>query len=90
MQTALQRHTKKSRGIGAKMNVNIHNRFDIWSKNIETGEEKQLGYAENIVLDQMYTRLCARSSYFVNIHFGTGTGTLSASRTSLFTHLVQS
>jgi len=65
----------------AQAKVNIHNRFDIFLN------DKQVGYAENIVLDQMYTRLCARSSYFVNIHFGTGTGTLSASRTSLFTHL---
>lgn len=65
----------------AQAKVNIHNRFDIFLN------DKQVGYAENIVLDQMYTRLCARSSYFVNIHFGTGTGTLSASRESLFTHL---
>ncbi len=65
----------------AQAKVNIHNRFDIFFN------DKQVGYAENIVLDQMYTRLCGRSTYFVNIHFGTGTGTLSASRTSLFTHL---
>jgi len=70
--------------------VKIHNRFDFYinDKPVAYGEsEYQAGMAENIVLDQMYTRLCARSSYFVNIHFGTGTGTLSASRTSLFTHL---
>jgi len=65
----------------AQAKVNIHNRFDIFFN------DKQVGYAENIVLGQMYTRLCGRSSYFVNIHFGIGTGTLSASRTSLFTHL---
>lgn len=77
----------KTNATKLSVGANIHNRFDIYVKNIETGTEEQVGYAENIVLDQMYTRLCARSSYFVNIHFGTGTGTLSASRTSLFTHL---
>jgi len=71
----------------AQAKVNIHNRFDIEIRDAKTGKLKQKAYAENIVLDQMYTRLCARSAYFVNIHFGTGTGTLSASRTSLFTHL---
>ena len=67
--------------------VNLHNRFDIEVINSITGEVKQKAEAYNIVLDQMYTRLCGGSSYFVNIHFGTGTGTLSPSRTSLFTHL---
>jgi len=63
------------------VNSSIHNRFDIYVN------DKQVAYAENIVLNQMYNQLCARSAYFANIHFGTGTGTLSASRTSLFTHL---
>lgn len=79
-----QKPTKLS--VGAK----IHNRFDFYinDKPVAYGESKyQVGMGENIVLNQMYTRLCARSSYFVNIHFGTGTGTLSAARTSLFTHL---
>jgi len=71
----------------AKIDTKIHNRFDVFFKNIETGIEKQIGYAENIVLDQIYTRLCGRTPYFVNIHFGTGAGTPSAERTTLFTHL---
>lgn len=70
-----------------KVQPKIHNRFDIFKKNVATGEEKQVGYAENIVLDQMWTRLCSGSTYFVNIHYGTGTGTLASTRTSLFTHL---
>ena len=61
--------------------VNIHNRFDV-----EVNGE-WVGFAENIVLNQMWDRLCAGSSYFVNIHFGTGSGTPIASRTTLFTHL---
>jgi len=67
--------------------TSIHNRFDIYKTNIETGETKQIAFAENIVLDQMWSRLANRAAYFVNIHYGTGTGTPTASRTSLFTHL---
>jgi len=64
-----------------KQKVNIHNRFDVYVNG------KWVGYAENIILDQMWTRLCAGNSYFSNIHFGTGSGTPIANRTSLFTHL---
>lgn len=71
----------------AKADVKLHNRFDIEVRDAVTGELKQTAQAENIVLDQMWTRLCGGSTYFVNIHFGTGSGTLSPSRTSLFTHL---
>lgn len=35
----------------------------------------------------MYSRLCGGSTYFVNIHFGSGAGTLDPARTSLFSHL---
>ena len=70
-----------------KSKVNIHNRFDIEVRDAITGELKQEAVAYNIVLDQMYTRLCGGSSYFVNIHFGTGTGTPTPDRTSLFAHL---
>lgn len=69
-----------------KQSANIHNRFDVEVKNIETGKIKKY-VAHNIVLDQMWTRLCGGSNYYVNIHFGTGSGTPSASRTSLFSHL---
>ena len=70
-----------------KIQPKIHNRFDIYKKNVVTGKEKQVGYAENIVLNQMWSRLCSGSTYFVNIHYGTGTGMLDPTRTSLFTHL---
>ena len=69
-----------------KQNVNIHNRFDVHVDNIETGEHREfVGY--NIILDQMWTRLCTGNSYFSHIHFGTGTGTPTPDRTSLFSHL---
>lgn len=68
-----------------KSKVKFHNRFDI--EVIREGVVIQKGFAENIVLDQAYTRLCALSSFFVNIHYGTGNGTLESTRTTLFTHL---
>ena len=68
-------------------NVKIHNRFDIEVRDGVTGELKKEAVAYNIVLDQMYTRLCGGDSYFVNIHFGTGTGTTVATRTTLFAYL---
>lgn len=70
-----------------KNNVKIHNRFDIEIIDKNTGELKQSIVSYNIVLNQMYTCLCGGLSYFVNIHFGSGTGTLSPTRTTLFNHL---
>lgn len=67
--------------------INIHNRFDIEIRDSITGELKKSFTSFNIVLNQMYTRLCGGSSYFVNIHFGSGVGSLAATRTNLFTHL---
>ena len=64
-----------------KTGVNLHNRFDV----VKNGE--WAGYAENIILDQMYTRLVDFATYFVNIHFGAGSGTPTPDRTSLFAHL---
>ena len=66
--------------------TNIKNRFDIECKDIRTGEVQKF-QAHNIVLDQMWSRLVNFQTYFTNIHFGTGTGTLNPARTSLFAHL---
>jgi len=66
-----------------KANIGFHNKFII-----EVTRNKKVikkGYAENIVLDRAYTRICNYSSYFSYIHFGGGTGTLDPSRTTLFT-----
>jgi hypothetical protein len=68
-------------------NVKFHNRFDIEVRDAKTGDLKQRAKAENIVLDSMYTRLCAFSNYFVNIHFGIGTGIPTPDGTALFSHL---
>lgn len=67
----------------------IHNRFDLEVRDGRTGKIRQRAYAENIILASLWTRLIRANStnYFAYIHFGTGTGTLAASRTSLFAHL---
>ena len=70
-----------------KQGTKIHNRFDIEVSDSITGELKQVAQAENILLDSIYTRLCGGSSYFVNIHFGSGTATPVATNTSLNTHV---
>ena len=70
----------------------VHNRFDFVITDVETGQVDKAyaalkPMAENIVLDRMYTRLTAFSTFFTNIVYGSGTGTLSASRTTLFTRV---
>lgn len=65
----------------------IHNRFDIEVIDSVTGKVKQEAFAENIVLNAFWKRLLAPNTYFNYIHFGTGTGTMDANRTSLFSFL---
>ena len=72
--------------MNVEQKVNIHNRFDVHVDNIETGEHREF-VGHNIILNQMWTRLCAGNSYFSNIHFGTGTGTPIPAGTGLFSHL---
>lgn len=67
------------------MKTKIHNRFDI--EVIREGQTIQSASAENIVLNQMYEKLCNFHPYFKYIHFGTGSGTPSADRNQLFAPL---
>lgn len=67
-----------------KMGAKFHNRFVIEVRDKDTGALKQKGVAENILLDRIYTRICNFNSYFSYIHFGSGTGTLTPDRTTLF------
>lgn len=62
----------------------FHNRFDIVVTNVLTNEVEIIGQAENMVLDRMYTRLVTLGSYFDQIVFGTGSGTMDPTRTTLF------
>lgn len=74
-----------------KLPITLHNRFDIEVKDIRTGEITKKGMAENIILDQHWSKLLD-ASFGANIKYinvGEGTGVLSPSRTSLFAHLAR-
>lgn len=68
--------------------VNIHNKFEVEIKDIITGEITH-AKAENIVLDSMYAVLLSSSDVVVGsyLYFGSGTGTTSPARTTLFSSL---
>lgn len=68
----------------AQIKTNVHNRFKIEVKDTKTNEIRQKGFAENIVLNRMYTRLVNFSTFFTYIHIGGGSGTLSPDRVTLF------
>lgn len=65
----------------------VHNRFDIEVADSKTGEIKQKTSSYNIVLDQFFTCLINRSSKMGYIHLGTGEGTPSPERKSMFQFL---
>lgn len=69
------------------LNASIHNRFDVEVIGAETGEIKQRAQAENVICNQLWTRLFTPNTYFNYIHYGTGSGTPSATDTSLFTFI---
>lgn len=70
-----------------QQNISIHNRFDIEVKDSITGKIKQKATAYNMILDTMWVRLCGGDYFFKTIVIGTGTGTLSKTRTGPFTYL---
>jgi hypothetical protein len=78
-----------------KLPIKLHNRFDIEVKDIVTGEIVQRAQAENIILNNLFTSTlflgdwANQSVKYVgySISFGSGTGVLSADRTTLFNRL---
>lgn len=69
--------------------LNLHNRYDIEVVDSRTGEMRQKAQAENIILDGAWGQILNNTSgsWFNSIAYGTGTGTMSAARTALFTPL---
>jgi len=68
-----------------KVNALIHNRFDIEVINGKTGEIKQKARAFNVVCNNLWTYLINSGTAFATyIQYGSGSGTPSASDTSLF------
>lgn len=82
-----------------QLKARLHNRFDIEVVDARTEEVRQTAQAENLILDGAWTHIINFNyddtwngyypvyDWFGKIRFGTGTGTLSAARTALFTPL---
>ena len=68
----------------AIIGANIHNKFEFELRDAVTGELKQSHTTYNIVLNNMFNRLCSMASFCTHIQIGTGTGTMDPARTSLF------
>lgn len=79
-----KRAIEKRPSVKANINASIHNRFDIEVVDAKTGKVKQKAQAFNVICDQLWSYLLQGYSYFGAIHYGNGTGTPSASDTSLF------
>ena len=69
------------------VSTSIHNRFDIEVLDASTGEIKQRAFAENVICDQLWEKLCSSGTYNYAIQYGDGQGTPSPSDTSLFSFL---
>ncbi|MHB1453373.1 MAG: hypothetical protein ACYCYM_05385 [Saccharofermentanales bacterium] len=70
--------------------VKLHNKFEVYVKDIRTGKERHIGTAYNMVLNAMWTQIISdRRSPFDYICYGRGTGELSPTRTSLFSQIAQ-
>lgn len=68
-----------------KINVAVHNKFEIELRDAKTGELKQSAIGFNVVTNRFFTLLSQRSSKLGYIHLGSGTGTPKITDTSLFT-----
>ena len=73
---------------GNVQKISLHNRFDIEVRSCK-GKVKKKAFAENIILDGAWGQILNNTfgSWFNSIAYGTGTGTMSASRTTLFAPL---
>ena len=70
--------------------VKLHNKFEVYVKDIRTGKERHIGTSYNMVLSAMWTQIISdRRSPFDYICYGRGTGDLSPTRTSLFSQIAQ-
>lgn len=69
-----------------EQSFSIHNRFDIEVVDATTGRVKEKAQAFNTICDQLYTYMLAPAAYANYIHYGSGSGTPSASDTALFNY----
>ncbi len=70
--------------------VKLHNKFEMYAKDIRSGKERLVGTAYNMVLNGMWTQIISdRRSPFGHICYGRGTGEITPDRTSLFSQIAQ-
>lgn len=67
--------------------ASIHNRFEIEVVDSVSGEVKQKAFAENVICNNLWVRMFSGVKWNSYIHYGDGTGTPSASDTSLFSRI---
>lgn len=82
-----KRDLVKAHKVEADLSASIHNRFDLEVIDVRTGKVRQRACAENVICNQLWTRLLAGYVYFSYIHYGTGSGTPSSADTALFSFL---
>jgi len=68
--------------------IKLHNKFEIEVYDVRTNEIIQEGIAYNVILDRYFSRLLSYDSpeNLKSISFGIGTGTIDATRTSMFSY----
>lgn len=76
--------TRSTCKVEKNINAGIHNRFDIEVVDSKTGKIRQRAKAENVICDQLWSRLFAKQSYFNYIQYGRGSGTPSSTDKALF------
>lgn len=69
------------------LNVKFHNEYEIVVKDVKTGKVTQRGKGYNAVLSNFGTRLASSTSVGTSIAYGSGSGTLELSRTTLFNYV---
>jgi hypothetical protein len=74
-----------------KVPIKIHNKFEIEVIDVISGEIVQRGFAENAVLESLFSNIgfMGEGAQFLgySLHFGNGSGTITPSRTTLFNRL---
>lgn len=71
-----------------ELKARLHNRFDIEVRDSQTGKVKERRYAENLILNQAWAEILKLNTDWAGyMKIGIGTGTLAASRTTLFTQI---
>lgn len=73
--------------LNSEIKASIHNRFDVEVIDAKSGETKQKLYAENVICNSYWPHIFGCTAFSGSyLHYGTGSGTPSATDTTLFTY----